>query len=178
MRNINLNMLRRNIGYVGQEPILFQGSIEENIAYGDDEECTKEAVVAATKISHAHDFIEEFPEGYQTQVGERSINLSGGQKQRIAIARGIIGKPSILLMDEATSALDNNTEALVQASLDDLQRSQSFTMIVIAHRISTIRNADEIFVLNRGVIVEKGKYDDLVAMNGLFSELARINANL
>jgi ATP-binding cassette subfamily B (MDR/TAP) protein 1 len=126
--------------------------------------CNKvdESVVAAAKISQAHDFITEFPNGYATDIGESSIMVSGGQKQRIAIARALIKKPAVLLLDEATSALDTTSERLVQQAIDELQKSKQQTTIVIAHRLSTIRNADKIAVINEGKIVELGTHDELV----------------
>jgi ATP-binding cassette, subfamily B (MDR/TAP), member 1 len=148
--------------YVGQEPVLFSGSILENIAFGADPElqlssltaaeksALLERVIAAAKLSNAHEFISRFPHGYDTPVGNGGIAMSGGQKQRLAIARALIKKPSVLLLDEATSALDTVSERQVQQSIDELSRTKAQTTIVIAHRLSTIRNADKICVISDG----------------------------
>ena len=147
MKDLNVRWLRSLIGYVGQEPVLFSGSIADNIRYGNPQ-ATEEEVRAAAEQANAHVFIDSFPEGYETQVGERGIQLSGGQKQRIAIARAIIRNPQILILDEATSALDSTSERVVQAALDNLLSNRKKTTIVIAHRLSTIQNADKIVVFD------------------------------
>ena len=162
LRDLNVRWLRQQIGLVGQEPVLFSGSIGFNIATGKPGS-TSEEVEAAAKMANAHAFIMEFPEGYDTEVGEKGGQLSGGQKQRIAIARAMIKNPSILLLDEATSALDNESEKVVQEALDDLLAKQKRTTIVIAHRLSTIRYADKIAVVDKGSIVEEGSHDQLMA---------------
>lgn len=167
-----LNYLRTQIAYVPQDVILFGGTIYENILYGKPD-ATREEVVMAAKKANALQFIESFPEQFDTLVGERGIQLSGGQKQRIAIARAVIKNPAILVLDEATSALDSESELLVQEALDDLMQNR--TSIVIAHRLSTIRNADQIIVLNKGQIVEKGKHDELLKIEkGVYRSLTEL----
>lgn len=171
VQEIDLEYLRSHIAIVPQEVLLFAGSIRDNIAFGNPD-ATNEAIVEAAKKANAFDFISSFPEGMETQVGDRGIQLSGGQKQRIAIARAILKDPTILILDEATSALDNESEKLVQDALDKLMEGR--TSFVIAHRLSTIRNADKIFVLNNGEIVETGTHNDLVAQKGVYSGLVEI----
>jgi ABC-type multidrug transport system fused ATPase/permease subunit len=168
----DLNYLRSQIAYVPQDVILFGGTIYENILYGKPN-ATREEVVMAAKKANALQFIESFPEQFETLVGERGIQLSGGQKQRIAIARAVIKNPAILVLDEATSALDSESELLVQEALDDLMQNR--TSIVIAHRLSTIRNADQIIVLSKGQIVEQGKHDELLAIEkGVYRSLTEL----
>merc|ERR1712038_2202521 len=161
IRELNVKSLRDQIGYVAQEPSLFNDTIGNNITYGCPG-ATMEDVVYAAKQANAHDFISAFPAGYDTPVGERGTQLSGGQKQRIAIARSLIKKPKILMLDEATSALDSNSEAVVQKALDDLMASKDMTIIVIAHRLSTVRNADRIAVIGGGKVRELGKHEELM----------------
>jgi ATP-binding cassette subfamily B (MDR/TAP) protein 1 len=163
LRQLNVRWLRQQIGLVGQEPVLFSGTIADNISYGKPGS-TKEDVEAAAKMANAFDFVQEFPAKFDTDVGEKGGQLSGGQKQRIAIARAMIKNPAVLLLDEATSALDTESERIVQAALDDLLTKHKRTTIVIAHRLSTIRNADKIAVVDRGKIVEEGTHDTLMAM--------------
>ncbi|KAG7390659.1 Antigen peptide transporter 2 [Phytophthora pseudosyringae] len=163
VRTLNVKWLRSQVGLVGQEPSLFATSIMENIRYGCPS-ATDEQVVEAAKMANAYNFIKEFPQGFQTEVGERGAQLSGGQKQRIAIARAIIKNPPILLLDEATSALDTESERIVQASLDQLLASSHRTTIIIAHRLSTIRNASRIAVHSGGAIVEIGSHDELMKL--------------
>ncbi|KAG5193153.1 P-loop containing nucleoside triphosphate hydrolase protein [Tribonema minus] len=157
VKELNVHWLRSQVGYVGQEPVLFTGSIRDNIARGHPS-ATAEEIESAARAANAHDFVTAFAEGYDTDVGEKSALLSGGQKQRIAIARAILKNPAILLLDEATSALDNESERQVQAALDCLRALQKCTTLVVAHRLSTIRNADKIAVL--------GSHDDLVILSG------------
>ena len=230
IKEVNVRWLRAQIGYVGQEPVLFTGTVQENIAKGrigsldepvisleqamklSDENqvsmcvcCARlcgpanndhtavpsaesavaktnkdielahvgvdDDIVEACKASNAHDFIQSFPKGYDTDIGEGSIMVSGGQKQRIAIARALIKKPTILLLDEATSALDATSERVVQESIDALQKMKAQTTIVIAHRLSTIRNADKIVVIDKGTVVEFGTHDELLAKAGLYATL-------
>ncbi|RLN26473.1 hypothetical protein BBJ28_00012868, partial [Nothophytophthora sp. Chile5] len=161
VRNLNVKWLRQQIGLVGQEPSLFANSIMENIRHGAPSS-TDEQVVEAAKMANAYDFIMEFPQGFDTEVGERGTQLSGGQKQRIAIARAIIKNPPILLLDEATSALDTESERIVQASLDQLLANSKRTTIIVAHRLSTIRNAHRIAVHSGGAIVEIGSHEELM----------------
>ncbi|KAM3576986.1 hypothetical protein VYU27_001127 [Nannochloropsis oceanica] len=162
LKGLNVRWLRQQIGLVSQEPILFVGTIAENIAYGLPS-ASRESVIAAAKAANAHDFILSFPSGYETEVGDRGIQLSGGQKQRISIARAILKDPAILLLDEATSALDSESEAVVQEALDNLMQSKKRTTIVVAHRLSTIRNADMICVVSAGRVVEQGTHEELSA---------------
>lgn len=160
--------LRRNIGIVQQDVFLFNGTIRENIAYGNLD-ATEEEIVAAAKKANIHDYVMTLDQGYDTNVGERGVKLSGGQKQRISIARVFLKNPSILILDEATSALDNATEMLIQQSLTELARGR--TCIVVAHRLSTIKNADEIIVLTKDGIAERGAHEALMKQNGIYADL-------
>lgn len=172
-RNINsvtLDSLRRNIGIVQQDIYLFNASIRENILYGRLD-ATEEEVVAAAKRANIHDYIMTLPNGYETRIGERGVKLSGGQKQRLSIARVFLKDPAILILDEATSALDNTTEILIQKSLDELCKGR--TTLVVAHRLSTIKHADEIAVISEGHITEQGTHDELIEKNGIYAELYR-----
>jgi len=168
LRELDPLWLRRQIGLVAQEPLLFSTSIAENIRYGRPDASDQE-VEAAARAANAESFIAEFPDRYQTLVGERGIQLSGGQKQRIAIARALLVDPRILVLDEATSALDAESEHLVREALERLMEGR--TTLVIAHRLSTVRGADRVVVLDRGAIVESGRHDDLVAQGGLYRRL-------
>ncbi|MFM9268310.1 ABC transporter ATP-binding protein [Tychonema sp. BBK16] len=159
VQDVTLNTLRRQIGIVPQETILFSGTIAQNIAFGRSYYELKD-VEKAAEIANAHQFISEFPDGYQTWVGERGVNLSGGQKQRIAIARAVLLNPRILILDEATSALDSESEALVQEALERLMCDR--TVFIIAHRLATVRKADRILVLEKGRVVESGTHEELL----------------
>jgi ATP-binding cassette subfamily B (MDR/TAP) protein 1 len=173
LRTLNVRWLRSQLGLVGQEPALFVGSVAENIAYGK-EGASQAEVEEAARMANAHGFItESLPEGYDTQVGQGGGKLSGGQKQRIAIARTIIKRPAVLLLDEATSALDNESEKLVQASLDEIMAKQKRTTVVIAHRLSTIRDANQIAVVDKGAVVETGTHEDLLDQRGLYANLVQ-----
>ena len=168
IRDLTRESLRRNIGIVAQDVFLFKGTIRENIAYGNLD-ATEEEIIEAAKKAHIHDYIMTLDHGYETGVGERGVKLSGGQKQRISIARVFLKNPSILILDEATSALDNATEMLIQQALNDLSKGR--TCIVVAHRLSTIRNADEIIVLTRDGIAERGTHAELIAAGGIYAGL-------
>ena len=168
IRDITAYSLRRNIGIVQQDIYLFNASIRDNILYGDPS-ASEEEVIAAAKRANIHDFIMTLPDGYDTQIGERGVRLSGGQKQRLSIARVFLKDPPILILDEATSALDNTTEILIQESLDELCKGR--TTIVVAHRLSTVKNADRIAVIGGGEVEELGTHDELIAKNGTYAHL-------
>jgi ABC-type multidrug transport system fused ATPase/permease subunit len=171
INEIDLYHLRSHMAFVPQEVLLFAGTIRENIAFGRTDATENEIIEAAQK-ANAWEFINSFPEGLNTQVGDRGIQLSGGQKQRIAIARAIIKNPKILILDEATSALDSESERLVQDALDKLMVGR--TSVVIAHRLSTIRHANKIIVLKNGAIVESGTHEELTKANGLYHNLVEL----
>ena len=166
-----LSALRAQVGFVLQETVLFRGTIRENIAYGRPG-ATDEEVVAAAKIANADEFIAKMPHGYDSLVGERGDTLSGGQRQRIGIARAVIRNSPIMILDEPTAALDTESERLVIEGLERLMKGR--TVIMIAHRLSTIRNADKIVVLKDGVVAEQGSNDELIARDGVYAELHRI----
>ncbi len=168
VNDIPLKDLRRNVGTVQQDVFLYGGSVRENIAYGNLD-ATDEQIIQAAKLANIHDYIMTLPEGYNTYVGERGVKLSGGQKQRVSIARAFLKNPPILILDEATSALDNATEMLIQQSLDKL--SEGRTTIVVAHRLSTVKNADEIIVVTADGIAERGSHEELLNKNGIYAEL-------
>jgi ATP-binding cassette subfamily B protein len=168
LRDLDPSWLRRQIGVVAQEPLLFSTTIAENIRYGKPS-ATDEEVIAAARAANAHDFVDRFPEKYATKVGERGVQLSGGQKQRIAIARAVLKDPKLLVLDEATSALDAESEHLVQEALDRLLEGR--TTLVIAHRLSTVKNADRVLVLDGGKIVQQGTHASLVGEAGLYRKL-------
>jgi ATP-binding cassette subfamily B protein len=175
IQSLNLRDLRRSMGFVSQDVFLFHGTVAENIAYGTFEASEAE-IVNAAKIAEAHEFIQHLPQGYKTIVGERGQKLSGGQRQRIAIARAILKDPPILILDEATSAVDNETEAAIQRSLDHI--TQNRTTVAIAHRLSTIRNADRIYVMEQGQLVESGTHTELLAQNGIYAGLWRVQSGI
>ena len=174
IRHITLNSLRRLMGIVTQETILFNDTIKANIAYGQKDVDDKQVIAAAT-AANALEFIEELPEGLDTVIGEKGVKLSGGQRQRLAIARAIMKNPPILILDEATSALDTESERLVQEALGTLMTDR--TVLVIAHRLSTVTNADKIIVLEKGQIKEMGTHDELIQKNGLYSNLYNVQFN-
>ena len=171
VNELNLQDLRRAIGYVAQDTFLADASVAQNIAYGMPD-ATREAVIEAAKSAEAHDFIVALPQGYDTPVGERGLRLSGGQRQRLALARAILKDPPILVLDEATSAVDNETEAAIQRSLERLVVGR--TTLIVAHRLSTVRHADAIHVVDGGRIVESGTHDELVSLNGIYAGLWRL----
>lgn len=168
INNISRLSLRQNIGIVAQEVFLFAGTIKENIAYGDLD-ATDEQIIEAAKKANIHEFVMSLEDGYDTYVGERGIKLSGGQKQRISIARLFLKNPPILILDEATSALDNMTEMQIQESLEELSKGR--TRLVVAHRLSTVKNADEILVLTQDGIKERGTHEELMDLNGIYANL-------
>jgi ATP-binding cassette subfamily B protein/subfamily B ATP-binding cassette protein MsbA len=168
---VSLASLRRHIAVVSQEAFLFNGTIRENMLYGrldagDDE------LIAASRAANCHEFIERLPDRYESRVGERGVKLSVGEKQRVSIARALLKNAPILVLDEATASVDTATEKLIQEALERLMANR--TTFVIAHRLSTIRKADQILVMRHGQIVERGTHEELVALNGLYSKLARI----
>ncbi|KAF4314666.1 hypothetical protein G195_011655, partial [Phytophthora kernoviae 00238/432] len=174
IKTLNIKWLRSQIGLVSQEPVLFATTIFENIAAGGND-ITREKAMEAAKLANAHTFIMSLPQQYDTLVGEKGVSLSGGQKQRVAIARAIVREPKILVLDEATSALDAESERVVQAALNDLMDKTRMTTLVIAHRLSTVRRADKIVVVNSGHVVEEGPHDELVAIeNGIYRKLYTI----
>ena len=170
IKDYDISTFLAKVGSVGQETFIFNASITDNIAFGNDH--TEAEIQEAAKLANAHEFIEQLPEGYDTIVGDRGLRLSGGEKQRIAIARAMVRKPQILILDEATSSLDNISETIVQKAIDKV--SESCTTLVIAHRLSTIRNADIIYVLDQGKIVEKGTHEQLTKQYGKYWELYSI----
>lgn len=168
VRQLSRNSLRKNIGIVQQDVFLFNGTIKENIAYGDFN-ATDEEIIEAAKKANIHEYIMGLPDGYETNVGERGVKLSGGQKQRVSIARAFLKNPPILILDEATSALDNATEMLIQDALNSL--SEGRTTLVVAHRLSTVKNADEIIVITSDGIEERGTHEQLIEKNGMYKTL-------
>jgi ATP-binding cassette subfamily B protein len=168
LRALRQSSLRAAIGIVPQDTVLFNDSIYYNIQYGRPA-ATHEEVIAAARAAHIHDFIERLPEGYQTRVGERGLKLSGGEKQRVAIARALLKNPPILVFDEATSALDSKTEKAIQAELEQVAVGR--TTLIIAHRLSTVMNADEILVLDAGRIAERGTHRDLLDRGGAYAQM-------
>ena len=168
VRKLQLHSLRSHIGVVQQDNYLFSGTVLHNIAYGRPE-ATREQIIEASKLAGAHEFISSLPNGYDTFIGERGVKLSGGQKQRISIARVFLKDPPVLILDEATSALDNESERLVQQSLEKLAHGR--TVFTIAHRLTTIRGADKILVLTEDGIAEQGSHEELIAKGGIYKEL-------
>lgn len=174
IRDFKIESLRRQIGIVLQDSFLFHGTIADNIAYGNPESSRMD-IIAAAKLANAHDFIMKFPEGYDTLIGERGTGLSGGEKQRISIARAMLKDPRILILDEATSAVDTETEKLIQEALERLIKGR--TTVAIAHRLSTLSNADKLLVLERGRLVEEGSHEELLSRDGLFAHLVKLQTD-
>jgi ABC-type multidrug transport system fused ATPase/permease subunit len=175
VRDYSLHALRSAIAIVQQDSFVFSGSIHDNIAYGRPE-ATDEEIIEAALAAHAHEFISRLPNGYGTILGERGVNLSGGQRQRISIARALLKNPRILILDEATSSLDTQSESVVQHALETLMRAR--TCLVVAHRLSTIRDADRIVVLEHGRVAEIGTHDDLLADDGVYASLVKHQTSL
>jgi ATP-binding cassette subfamily B protein len=173
VRDVTLSSLRGSMGYVGQDNFLFDGTVAENVKYGQFD-ATREAVVAACERAEAHEFISTLPNGYDQDIGERGVKLSGGQRQRLAVARTILQSPAIMVFDEATSAVDTETEMLIQRSIDELAADR--TTFIIAHRLSTVRDADTILVIEDGEIVERGTHETLLDSDGLYANLWRVQA--
>ncbi|WP_257299719.1 ABC transporter ATP-binding protein [Haloarchaeobius sp. FL176] len=173
LRDVTIPSLRRHIGYVSQDTFLFYGTVEENITYGTFD-ADREDVVEAAKMAEAHEFIQNLPDGYDTEVGERGVKLSGGQRQRISIARAILKDPDILVLDEATSDVDTETEMLIQRSIDELAEDR--TTFAIAHRLSTIKDADQILVLEDGRVAERGTHEELLGNDDLYAHLWGVQA--
>lgn len=165
-----IGKIRQKLGLVSQEPILFDRTIAENIAYGDNGRIVPMTeIIASAKAANIHDFISKLPKGYETGLGSKGAQLSGGQKQRIAIARALVRNPDVLLLDEATSALDNQSEKIVQDALETASKGR--TCIVIAHRLSTVQNADLIYVLENGQVIEKGNHKTLIKLGQKYAKL-------
>jgi ATP-binding cassette subfamily B (MDR/TAP) protein 1 len=175
IKKLKINWLRDQMGLVSQEPVLFNDTIRANIAYGKHGEVMEEELIRVAKLADAHEFISSLPQGYDTSVGERGVQLSGGQKQRVAIARAILKDPKILLLDEATSALDTESERTVQDALDHVMVGR--TTVIVAHRLSTIKDADVIAVLKDGMIVEKGRHEALINIkDGFYASLVELRS--
>jgi len=175
VRNWDLYELRRNIGVVLQEPYLFRGTVAENIAYGNPE-ASLDDIIGAAKAANAHDFIVGFPDAYDTVLGERGQTVSGGERQRLSIARAILCNPRLLILDEATSSVDSKTEQRIQEAIDRLVKGR--TTIAIAHRLSTLRKAGRLMILDKGKLVEQGTHEQLMAMDGVYAGLHKTQAEM
>ena len=172
---MNLRSLREQIGVVLQDPFLFNGTVADNVAYGHPG-ASLEEIVAAAKAANAHDFVMDMPDGYDTMVGERGLRVSGGERQRLSIARAILRDPRILILDEATSNVDTQTEAQIQEALERLVRGR--TTFAIAHRLSTLKNAHRLLILEKGRLAEIGTHDELTARDGIYANLCRMQAEM
>ena len=168
IQDLTLESIRYQIGYVSQDVYLFHGTIRENIAYAD-QSADNEAIEEAAKLAGAEEFINETPQGYDTIVGDRGVKLSGGQRQRISLARAILRRPPLLILDEATSAVDTRTEEIIQRNLNQFKDGRM--TVAVAHRLSTIRDADQILVLVEGLVVERGTHDELITQGGVYADL-------
>jgi ATP-binding cassette subfamily B protein len=175
IRDVELKSLRDQIGIVLQDPFLFNGSIADNIAYGKPG-ATPDEVLAAARAAHAHEFVVDLPDGYDTLVGERGARLSGGERQRVSIARALLRDPRILILDEATSSVDTETEVKIQEALERLIRGR--TTFAIAHRLSTLRHANRLLILEKGQVAEVGTHDELIAADGIYARLCRIQTEM
>ena len=175
INDIDLKFLRKNIGFVLQEPLLFRDTIKNNISYSKPDATTDEIIEAAV-AANAHHFICDFPDAYDTRVGERGVGLSGGERQRVSIARAIIKDPAILILDEATASVDTETEQLIQEAINRLIENR--TTIIIAHRLSTLKKADRIIVLDQGNIAEMGTHDELMDAKGIFYKLIKLQTDI
>lgn len=173
VKKIPFDVLRKNIGVVSQETYLFMGTVADNIRYARPD-ATMEEVIQAAKSANAHDFIMKLPEGYDTVTGSGGVSLSGGEKQRISIARALIQKPNILILDEATAAMDTATERKIQSAIDNLKSGR--TIIAIAHRLSTLRDADKLYVIEHGEVKESGTHDELIRTKGKYFELYKLQS--
>ncbi|NDG03829.1 MAG: ATP-binding cassette domain-containing protein [Alphaproteobacteria bacterium] len=171
LRTLDLCALRQQIGFVSQDPVIFSGTAAENIAFGRHN-ASQGDMIAAAKAAHAHDFISALPQGYQTSLGEKGVRLSGGQRQRIALARAILRNPPLLLLDEATSALDSASEQTIQHAMKTVMKDR--TTLIIAHRLSTVQQADRIIVLDHGQIVETGTHAQLLKSSGLYAHFNQL----
>jgi ATP-binding cassette subfamily B protein len=175
IRQVQTKSLRDQIGVVLQDPFLFNGTVSENIAYGHPEAGLEE-VVAAAKAANAHDFIMDLPEAYDSVLGERAVRLSGGERQRLSIARAILRDPRLLILDEATSSMDTETEAKIQEALARLVKGR--TTFAIAHRLSTLKNANRLLVIEKGELTEIGTHDELIVRDGIYARLCRMQTEL
>ena len=175
IREVQLRSLRDQVGVVLQEPFLFNGSVADNIAYGKPEASLNE-IIAAAMAANAHDFICALPDGYDSLVGERAVRLSGGERQRLSIARAILRDPRVLILDEATASMDTETEAQIQEALARLVKGR--TTFAIAHRLSTLRNADRLFIIEKGRLEEMGTHDELVSLDGIYARLVHMQTEM